>query len=293
MFIEDIQKWSYFNDYHLKEESFGYTVFTSNNSIIGSLINQGLCFKFVSSNPTTNSSYSNTGYYTEDPSTLVSTSFSVTTPNIVPATNKDLETLNLNWFPIVAKSYKLSTHINDFLLIPTPAMFIDIPNVKGDCISLEEIMSFNREHGLLRYETFQRKPTFIEHQHLSDPCGIIIDSSIVPIKEFGDSNIWMLVLLMGFDKVKFPTLTSKLMSGEYNTFSVGFKYDSYICSICGKKFTQMNPYPCSHTQVQMVTYATPNNELAFKYCLNPVGFECSVVKNPAFSIAQNEKVLGF
>lgn len=289
MFIEDIKKWSYINDYHLKEESFGYVVFTSNNSIVGSLINQGSSFQFISSNPIQNTSYS----ADDSTHTFTSTSFSITKKDITPATNKDLETLNLNWFPIVAKHYKLSTNVSDFLFIPTPAMFIEIPNVKGDCISLEEIMSFSKEHGLLRYETFQRKPTFIEHQHLADPCGIIIDSSIVPIKEFGDSNIWMLVLLMGFDKIKFPLLTSKLMSGEYNTFSVGFKYDSYICSVCGQKFTKANPYPCSHTQVQMATYATANNVLAFKYCLNPVGFECSVVKNPAFSIAQNEKVLDF
>ncbi len=101
----------------------------------------------------------------------------------------------------------------------------------------------------------------------------------------------MLMLLMAFDKVTNPALAHKLTTNAQTAFSVGFGFNAFSCSICGRTFTSQDHMFCGHIDRTKLTYVDPSGNLAFKYCMNPVGFECSVVENPAFSVATNSKII--
>lgn len=67
------------------------------------------------------------------------------------------------WLPFAAEHYFLSRNIRDYVLVPIPAIFSDLPNTNGDSLSLKQMLRFDPDVGMQMYKTFRGKPTFLEH----------------------------------------------------------------------------------------------------------------------------------
>jgi len=200
------------------------------------------------------------------------------------------------WLPFAAKVYNLSPDIRDYVLVPVPVMNSDLPNTNGDSVTLKEMLKFNPELGMQAFKTFRGKPCHLEHDNrdYTKAKGIILDVFIRPIRRFGNGRYYKLVELMAYDRSKDPLLVNSILSGENNAYSVGFYYKSYTCSICGKTVGQTkfgSTSTCDHTFLRRRPYALPDGRLAYRQCHDIVGFETSVVADPAFKIAIGPHVM--
>lgn len=192
------------------------------------------------------------------------------------------------WLPFAAKKYQLSSDIRDYVLVPVPVMYTDIPNTNGDSVTLSEFLDFNPEHGMQAFKTFRGKPCHLEHDNkvIERAKGVILDVFLRPLRKFGGGKYYKLVELMAYDRTKDPELVNQILSGQHNAYSVGFYFKSYTCSICGAHVGQgMNSKPCDHTYPRRPTYKNPQGRLAYRQCKSIVGFETSVVANPSYITA--------
>lgn len=187
------------------------------------------------------------------------------------------------WLPYAAEHYHISRDIRDYVLVPVPAMFSDLPNTNGDSLSLGELLRFIPEFGMQMYKTFKGQPTHEEHDNkdITRAKGVILDCFLRPIAF--NSRYYKVVQLLAFDRTKDPDLVNQILTRAQNAYSVGFYYSSYACSICGNVVGKgINLSPCEHTQLRRGTYKMPDGRLAYRKCRNGKGFECSVVKTPAY-----------
>lgn len=192
------------------------------------------------------------------------------------------------WLPFAAKEYKLSTDIRDYVLVPVPILFSDIPNTNGDSVSVPELLRFNPELGMQAFKTFRGKPTFYEHdnQDITKAKGVILDAFMRPLRRFGNGRYYKLIELLAYDRTKDPVLVDSILKGENNAYSLGFYFKSYTCSICRQRFGEGGQKMlCAHTAPRKPTYVHDNNRLAYRMCENIRGFETSVVASPAFVTA--------
>lgn len=199
------------------------------------------------------------------------------------------------WLPKAAEVYNISSRIEDFVIVPVIAFLTDLPNTNGDCFSKKEMLKFNPEHGMVSFQTFKGKPTFADHNNgdHTKAKGVIFDVEASLLKGYRGNHM-KVVLLSGFDKNRDPFMCQKILSGEYNTYSMGVYYDAYECSICGHRVGKgYSNNPCEHTQLKRPTYRNENNQLAFRKCLNNIGFEnsCITTSNPAFASAISDIIL--
>lgn len=191
------------------------------------------------------------------------------------------------WLPYAADQYHLSRDIKDYVLIPLPVMFSDLPNTNGDSLSIGEMLKFKPDMGMQMYKTFRGQPTYTEHdnQNIVKAKGVILDAFLRPIANH-IGNVYKLVLLLAYDRTKDPMLVQSILNKNDNAYSVGFYYSSYRCSICGKHVGKgIDSTPCQHTKLGRPTYRQEDGRLVYRKCENGRGFECSSVKNPAYSIA--------
>ena len=200
------------------------------------------------------------------------------------------------WLPFAASVYKLSRDIRDYVLVPVPVMISELPNTNGDSVTLKEMLKFNPDMGMQAFKTFRGKPCHQEHDNRdhSRAKGVILDVFIRPIRKFGNGRYYKLVELMAYDRSKDPLLVNSLLSGENNAYSVGFYYKSYTCSICGKTTGQTkfgSAETCDHTFLRRKPYATPDGRLSYRQCHDMLGFETSVVADPAFKIAVGPHIM--
>lgn len=189
------------------------------------------------------------------------------------------------WLPYAAGPYQLSNDIRDYILIPAPAIFSDLPNTNGDSLSLKEMTRFDPTMGMQMYKTFRGKPCHQEHDNkdITRAKGVILDSFLRPITTMGNGKYWKMIHLYAFDRTKDPILAQAILNGDSNAYSIGFYYTSYTCSICGTRVGKgINATPCAHTFMGKPTYKLPNGRLVYRKCENGVGFESSAVSNPAF-----------
>ncbi len=198
------------------------------------------------------------------------------------------------WLPFASKKYMLSPDLSDYVLVPVPIMFTDIPNTNGDSVSAPQLLDFNADLGMQAFKTFRGKPTFYEHdnQDITKAKGVILDAFMRPLRRYGNGKYYKLVLLLGYDRTKDPLLVSSILSGENNAFSLGFYYGSYRCSICGNLFGEGGSKQfCTHTKFQQPTRQMPDGRLAYRMCRSIRGFETSVVASPAYIPAIGGKVI--
>ncbi len=192
------------------------------------------------------------------------------------------------WLPAAAKVYKLSPNIRDYVLVPVPVMFSDIPNTNGDSVTIQEFLRFDPELGMQAFKSFRGQPCHREHANkvIEDAKGVILDVFLRPVKRFGGGLYYKLVELMAYDRTKDPLLVNSILTGEENAYSVGFYFKNYTCSICGAVHGQgLNAKPCPHTYPRRPTYKNNEGRLAYRQCGYIKGFETSVVLNPSYITA--------
>lgn len=196
------------------------------------------------------------------------------------------------WLPHAAKVYNLSTDISDYVLVPVPVMFTDMPNTNGDSVTIKEFMRFDPEMGQQAFKTFRGKPCFEEHKNkvLPDAKGVILDVFLRQVKNFGRGKYFKLVELMAYDRTKDPLLVNSILTGENNAYSVGFYFKSYVCSICALHVVQGGK-ACDHTFPRRPTYQQADGKLVYRQCQTIVGFETSVVLDPSFTCAIGPHVI--
>jgi len=198
------------------------------------------------------------------------------------------------WLPHAAKVYNLSRDIRDYVVVPVPVMISDMPNTNGDSVTLAEFLRFDPKMGQQAFKTFRGKPCHVEHanQVIENAKGVILDVFIRPIPKFGGGKYYKLVELMAYDRTKDPLLVNSILSGENNSYSVGFYFNSYSCSVCGTKVGQgLKSDPCEHTFPRRPTYRRPDGRLVYRQCQDITGFETSMVKNPSYTVAIGPHVM--
>jgi hypothetical protein len=190
------------------------------------------------------------------------------------------------WLPFAAKEYCLSTDIKDYVLVPVPVMFTEIPNTNGDSVTLKEFLRFDTEMGMQAFKTFRGKGCYEEHANkdVTKAKGVILDVYLRPLKRFGNGKYFKLVELMAYDRTKDPLLVNSILKGENNAYSVGFYFKAYTCAVCGTRVEQ-GGNPCNHTFPRRPTSRQPDGKLVYRQCHNITGFETSVVGNPSYVTA--------
>lgn len=192
------------------------------------------------------------------------------------------------WLPFAAKEYNLSTDIRDYVLVPVPVLYTELPNTNGDSVTLKEFLRFDTEYGMQAFKTFRGKGCYLEHANKihKEAKGVILDVFMRPLKRFGGGKYYKVVELMAYDRTKDPALVNSILAGENNAYSVGFYFKSYNCSICGANVGQgANSKPCTHTYPRRPTSINPQNRLVYRQCRDIVGFETSSVANPSYIAA--------
>lgn len=197
------------------------------------------------------------------------------------------------WLPLCAPIYKISKNLSDYIIVPVVSVISDLPNTNGDCIELNEIMNFNSEHGMPFYKTFKGKPVFLEHDNkvLERARGVILDAYVSPLTGFRGSRA-KIVQLLAIDKTKDRENARKVMNGEINTYSIGARFTEYECSVTGKIY-RPGMSPGKFTQPGVPTYMRDDGQLVFRKLKGLVGFEISLVANPAYVCALSDNLIDF
>lgn len=194
------------------------------------------------------------------------------------------------WLPRASEHYKISGDIRDYVIIPVPSIITSIPNTNGDSASFRELTRFHPDYGMLAYRTWVGKPTFVEHDNrdITKAKGVILDTYLRPLPRY--PKLAKLVKLLAFDRTKDPILVNRILKNEVSTYSMGMYYSSYTCSICGTRAGKGIGRPCTHTKPMRPTYQQADGRLAYRMCENLIGFETSVVADPAYISAQSNLV---
>lgn len=194
------------------------------------------------------------------------------------------------WLPKAAKHYRLSEDLRDYIVVPVPSIITSIPNTNGDSASFAQLTEFNPEYGMMAYRTWVGKPTHVEHDNkdITKAKGVILDTYLRPLPRH--PKFAKLVKLMAFDRTKDSFLVNKILRNEVSTYSMGMWYSSYTCPICGQRVGKGIGQPCAHTRPRRPTYQLPDGRLAYRQCEGLIGFETSVVMDPAYVVAQSDIV---
>jgi hypothetical protein len=195
-----------------------------------------------------------------------------------------------NWLPYAAPAYNISSDMKDYLMVPTVIMPSDLPNRNGAAFPLRELIKFHPHLGQQAYKTWKGKPTYFNHKNdvLEEARGVIADSSMRKMTEFGGGKIWKVLLFLTFDRSKHPDMCQDIMNGDLNSYSMGAWVSSYTCSYCGH---EIGGRECTHlfksnpSQMYVI-----NQDLVFRNCVGIEGFECSAVDTPAYISAISDAV---
>lgn len=196
------------------------------------------------------------------------------------------------WLPRAAEHYHISPRLSDYILVPVPSVISELPNTNGDSVTKEELLRFLPDFGQLAYKTWVGKPTHVEHQNkdITKARGVIFDVFLRQLPQFAGGHV-KVIKLLGFDRTKDPLLCQGILDRKINTYSLGMYFKSYECSICGAEVGQNFGRQCSHTRPRRKTYRMIDGSLAYRRCKNIVGFETSVVADPAYSVANSDIIL--
>lgn len=194
-----------------------------------------------------------------------------------------------SWLPFAAQSYHCSRNVEDYVLVPVIAMPSDLPNRNGVGFPLKELKAWRTDDGMLAYQTFKGKPVHIEHDN-QDPTravGMIVDTALVPMRDYGGGKLWKLLLLLAIDRSKDPVYAQYVLSGEINSYSMGAWVENYSCGYCGAPMGS-----CNHINVRRPRdFYILDGKLVYRRVHGIKGFECSIVRDPAYVTAISDKLM--
>lgn len=193
--------------------------------------------------------------------------------------------------PWLAPVMHLSSNPEDYFMYPVPIMYSDLPNRNGVGFPLTELAKWSPEQKCQAYETWRYAPMFVEHQSedITTAIGVIADVSLRKIHGYGDGKLYKVVALAAIDRTKNPALAARLESGELNTYSMGAMVDTWTCSYCGA-----GEGKCAHIDPDApVTFYELNGVLVYKLVSGIVGYELSVVEDPAYLTAISDHKISY
>lgn len=196
------------------------------------------------------------------------------------------------WLPRAAEHYCISPRLSDYVLVPCPSIISDISNTNGDSVSKEELLRFQPAHGMLAYQTWKGKPTFVEHANkdITKAKGVILDVYIRPLSGFQGNHI-KVIKLLAFDRTKDEILVNNILARKINTYSLGMWFKSYTCTVCGNRVGQNFGRMCTHTKPRKPVYQIADGKLCYRLCEDIIGFETSAVADPAYVAALSDHIM--
>src|SRR5690606_3251799 len=182
------------------------------------------------------------------------------------------------WLPRAAEFYGLSKDINDYVMVPVPALITDVPNTNGDSASLRELLAWNHEQGRQTYKTWEGRPMYVEHQHKPEWIrGLILSTYVRPVRRF--KNTHKVVMLAALDRTRDPARIARVLSAELNTYSMGMYYESFVCSVSSKRAGGNFGKPCAHAHPGRPPFILPTGRLVYRSCEGITGFERSLLEH--------------
>lgn len=205
------------------------------------------------------------------------------------------ETLDYaKWLPFAAKKYKLSADIEDYVVVNTPMIPSDIPNRNGIAFPLYELVSFRPPPvNRMVYKAWAGCPTHEEHQadDHETALGLILDTSLVRIKNYGGGRHWMVMALLAFDKTKAVERVSRILNGEINTYSMGATCQYFTCGLSGVRLDDPRYEYRLKKALEWDIVKDPTtmqDSLLFRNAHELTPGECSTVEDPAWVPATSD-----
>ena len=184
--------------------------------------------------------------------------------------------LDVGWLPAAAETYQISSDIRDYIIVDIPSVTIDIPNRNLQAFPYEEVSFFDSMQGSLVYQTFNGRPTHIDHKNQNplEAKGVHFDSTLQYVPAY---NVWKIRTLAGFDRTKDAKLVADILSGRRNGYSMGALVQNFVCSNCGEVEVIKKPCRC----MAMGKGSVIDGRLVYQLCAGVQFFEQSSVADPA------------
>ncbi len=198
------------------------------------------------------------------------------------------------WLPLAAEKYGISANLKDFILSPVVSMPSDFPNKNGQAFPYHQLSAWAPHHGMPMFKTWKGKGVYEEHNSddYTSSSGIIFSSMLLPIANT-IGNIWKVVKLVGVDRNRNSIFANNILTKKSRHWSMGAYAEDYDCSICGNKYSNGD---CEHVEADSTKppqFKIFNQMLAYWNVVNPIGFEISGVKAPAYSSAEDTNYFMF
>lgn len=163
----------------------------------------------------------------------------------------------------------------DFLIYSIPVTVLEIVSI---VYNTEECEVFNLEVEDVHCYTANGFLVHNCNKDITKAKGLIFDSVYRPLSK-AHGNLWKVVCLCAFDRTKDPYLVNEILSGRRKSGSMGAYCSDYKCNICGSMHTKGG---CDHVRLGRPKFKLFDGRLAYLQAVNPLGFEVSSVKTPAY-----------
>ena len=206
---------------------------------------------------------------------------------LVNAANYPQMELDLDFLPAAAESYHISADPRDYILVPLPIVTVDVPNRNLQGFPLEEVTHFDPVYGQMVYQTFQHKPTHVDHVN-DDPTqakGVHVDVGMRTVAKY---DTWKIHVCTIWDRTKDQKLVQDIIDRKRTGYSMGATVIAFHCSICGK-IDNLDASSCQHMKNIGGIYGE-KRRLAYQVCTGVCYFETSSVADPADPTAWSEDV---
>ena len=151
------------------------------------------------------------------------------------------------WLPFASERYNISPDLSNYVIVPVAVVVSDVPNRNLVAFSFDRLTEFNPEMGMLGFQTWAKKPCFIDHNNsdYTRAKGVILDVGLRPLAR-AQGDLYKVINLCAFDRSVDPLLASRIMSGEVNQYSMGAMVNGYSCSICNANTMKPTEPKCQH-----------------------------------------------
>jgi intein/homing endonuclease len=140
--------------------------------------------------------------------------------------------IDVSWLPAASETYSISADPRDYVLADIPIVTVDIPNRNLQAFPYEEVSYFDPLQGRMVYQTFEGRPTHIDHDN-KDPLkakGVMFDSALQYVPAY---NVWKIRILAGWDRTKDPMLVRQILSKKRTGYSMGALVENFVPLVAG------------------------------------------------------------
>lgn len=216
--------------------------------------------------------------------------------NLRTVSNSQTRTVPLetSWLKFASKKYNISSDIEDYVMVPISAFYANIPNRNGVGFLLKDLVEFMPDFGRASYKTWKGKPVLYEHSDHEDPTtakGVVLDTMMRK-----DNNHWKMLAYLAVDRTKDQKVSSRILSKNLSSYSIGALVSHFECSLCGTevgKCAHLNPKSHNYSygpKTRSSDNVRASLEMGYAVGKYPVGIEISIVENPAYPMAVNDRI---